>query len=509
MQSQVDNKRIAKNTVALYIRMIIVMLVGLYTSRVVLNALGAVDFGLYTVVGGVVSIFSFIQGSMTASTQRYLTFELGQNNINKLKLVFMTSTYIHLLVAFIILILSETIGLYLFFNKLVIPLERINTAFWVLQISVISTMIRIMYYPLEAVIIAHEKMGAFAYLSILDVCFKLIIAILITISSYDKLLLYAILNLVIVLVMRSITTIYCKHNFAESKYCKKWDKQLFKEMGSFAAWNMWGNIAYVLNNYGFQVLLNTFFGPAINAASTIGSAVSGHISKFSDGFQTAINPQITKTYSNNHMTDMHTLIYRSMKFSCLLLLIIAAPIIIELPLILKLWLKTPPNHTTQFALISLVIGFLNAIKNPINQAISATGNVKYYQTTTGLILILVVPIAYIVLTNGGAPEDAMLTYAIIFLIMDIVGLFFLHKQVSVSLKNCFKQSFLPVMFVIVIGAIIPLTIKKIMPHSILNACFLSLITFISFSISALYFGLSKNERIFVLSKIGRKKNSYI
>ena len=499
-----DNKRIAKNTIALYFRMIFVMLVGLYTSRLVLNALGEVDFGLYTVVGGLIGIFSFIQGSMTASTQRYLSFEIGRNDNERSKMAFMTSTDIHSVIAFIILILSESIGLWLLFNKLVIPPERLTVAFWVFQISIISVMIRIMYYPFEAVIIAHEKMTAFAYLSILDVIFKLIVALLLVNATIDKLWLYAILNFFVVLIMCSVTAVYCRNKFEESKYTRKWDKKLFKEMSSFAGWNMWGNIAYVLNNYGFQVLLNTFFGPAINAASSIGSAVSGHITKFADGFQTALNPQITKTYSIGEMQEMHNLVLRSMKFSLLLLLLIALPIVIELPLILDIWLKIPPKHTFEFACISLILGLLNAVKNPINQAVSATGHVKFYQMATGLILISVVPISYIVLEYGGSPESAMITYAIIFLVMDLVGLCFIQRLINFSLRKCFKVVFIPVLFSLIIGSIIPILIKTVLPHNLVTAFCICLLTFLSMLFSVIFVGLTTNERNFAIMTIKSK-----
>lgn len=496
-----SNKRIAKNTIALYVRMIFVMLVGLYTSRLVLNALGEVDFGLYTVVGGVIGIFSFIQGSMTASTQRYLSFEIGRNNKERLKLSFMTSTYIHSIIAFLILILSESIGLWLFYHKLVIPPDRVTVAFWVFQISIISVMIRIMYYPFEAVIIAHEKMTVFAYLSILDVVFKLFVALLLVNATIDKLWLYAVLNFVVVIIMCLVTAIYCRKHFEESIYSRRWDKGLFKEMSSFAGWNMWGNIAYVLNNYGFQVLLNTFFGPAINAASSIGSAVSGHITKFADGFQTAINPQITKTYATSQLQEMQNLVLRSMKFSTLLLLLIALPIVVELPLILDLWLKIPPKHTIEFACISLVLGLLNAIKNPINQAVSATGQVKYYQIITGLILISVVPFSYVVLKCGGSPESAMITYTILFFVMDLTGLLFIRRLINISVRSCIRSVFIPVMFALIVGSILPVVLKCMLPHSLFIALLISFSAFFSMLFSILYIGLTKDERNYALQLI--------
>ena len=294
-QTSENNKRIAKNTLVLYVRMIFLLCISLFTSRVVLNMLGVEDYGIYNVVGGIVAMFGFLNGSMSSATQRYITFALGKGDMKRLKTVFSTTLQIHTLIAIIIVLLGESIGLWFLYHKMQIPAERMDAAFWVLQCSVVSTVVMIISVPYNSDIIAHEKMSAFAYFSILEALLKLLIAYMLVVSPYDKLVIYAILLLLVEVLLRFCYSIYCNKYFEESKYHHVWDKALFKEMTFFASWSIFGNFASVLFGQGLNILLNVFFGPAINAARGIAVQVQGVIQQFVTNFQMALNPQITNT----------------------------------------------------------------------------------------------------------------------------------------------------------------------------------------------------------------------
>lgn len=310
-----NNKRIAKNTLLLYIRMMLTMAVSLYTSRVVLNTLGVEDFGIYNVVGGVVAMFGFLNGAMATTTQRYITFELGRNDFKQLKKIFNISVSIHAFISIIILILAETIGLWFLYNKMTIPVERIDAALWAYQGSIISTIILIMSVPYNALIIAHEKMSTFAYISVLEAVLKLLIVYMLLIGDFDKLKLYALLMCCIQLIIRFIYGNYCKRHFPETKFQLYKDLKLFNNMLAFAGWNLWGNCASITFTQGVNILLNIFFGPIVNAARGITTQVQGAVNQFSWNFQTALNPQITKSYASGDYIYMHKLIFRSSKFT--------------------------------------------------------------------------------------------------------------------------------------------------------------------------------------------------
>ena len=311
MNNTANNKRIAKNTLLLYFRMLFIMAINLYTSRIVLKILGIEDFGIYNAVGGIVAMFGFLTSAMSISTQRYITYELGKNNLKQLNKIFNTSITIHAVISVIILILAETIGLWFLYNKMTIPIERLNAALWTYQASIASAIILIMSIPYNATIIAHEKMSAFAYISVLEVVLKLAIVYLLLISNFDKLKLYSTLILIVQLIIRIIYGQYCKKHFLETKIHFIKDKSLFKEMLSFAGWNLWGNCAGIASTQGVNILLNIFFGPHINAARGIAVQVQGAVNQFASNFQTAINPQITKSYAQGDYNYMHNLIFSS------------------------------------------------------------------------------------------------------------------------------------------------------------------------------------------------------
>ena len=312
-----NNKRIAKNTLMLYVRMLFSMIVSLFTSRVVLQTLGVEDYGIFNVVGGVITMFTFINAAMVSSTQRYLNFELAKGNSQRLRSVFNTSLQIHGLIAIAIIVLGETLGLWFVLNKLVIPESRMTAALWVYQCSILACSVNIMSAPYNADIIAHEEMSAFAYISILEVSLKLLIVYLLVVSPIDKLIAYAILTLSVQLLIRFIYSHYCHKHFEESYIEFNVNKVLFKEMSGFAGWSFFGNLAAILYTQGLNMMLNIFFGPVVNAARGIAVQVQSAVQQFVSGFQTALNPQITKNYAVGDLEQMHNLMFRLFSFAVL------------------------------------------------------------------------------------------------------------------------------------------------------------------------------------------------
>lgn len=499
-ESQVNNKRIAKNTLLLYFRMMFMMAVQLYTSRVVLNTLGVEDYGIYNVMGGVVAMFGFLNAAMTTSTQRYITYELGKGNYERLRQVFTTSVNIHVIISILVVLLVETIGIWFLNNKMVIPAQRMTAAMWVLQLSVLTTVIAIMSYPYNAAIVAHEKMSAFAYISILEVTLKLVIVYLLTIWSFDKLILYAILIAIIQLSICFCYRAYCYKHFDETKYHFFWDKPLFKEMLSFAGWNLWGNLAAILFTQGLNMLLNVFFGPVVNAARAIAIQVQGAIQQFSVNFQMALNPQITKTYATGQISEMHKLIYRSSKFTFFMLFCLCLPVVIEAPIILEVCLKTVPNYTVIFLRIMIATMIIDSTANPLMVSAAATGNVKVYQSVVGGILLAVLPISYIVLKLGGAPWSVFIVHLIVCCVAYITRLFIIRPLIQLRIRSFVTEVIMRCVMVSAIAIVIPMSAHIFMPQSILTSFAVIVLSVICAAFSSFYFGLDKHEQVLILTK---------
>lgn len=496
-----NNKRIAKNTLLLYFRMLFTMAVSLYTSRVVLNTLGVEDFGIYNVVGGVVAMFGFLNSAMSSSTQRYITFELGKNNFTQLKKVFNTSVSIHAFISIVILILAETIGLWFLYNKMTIPVERMDAALWAYQGAIASTIVLIMSVPYNATIIAHEKMSAFAYISVLEVVLKLLIVYLLLIGDFDKLKLYAVLMFCIQLIIRLIYGHYCKKHFPETKLQLTKDRKLFKEMLGFAGWNLWGNCAYIAFTQGVNILLNMFFGPTVNAARGVAVQVQSAVNQFSSNFQTALNPQITKSYATGDYTYMHKLIFRSSKFTFFLLLFLSLPIQLETETILSIWLANVPEHTVNFLRLILCTTIIDATANPLIISAAATGKVKLYQSVVGGILLAILPISYIVLKLGGNPESVFIVHLSICILAFITRLLLIKPMIQLSLRRYFKEVITKCITVSIIALLPPVFILPLTENSITDFILICLSCIISVSVSTYYMGFDKNEKQFINQKI--------
>ena len=414
-----SNKRIAKNTLLLYFRMLLIIIVGLYTSRVVLNTLGVSDYGIYNVVGGIVAMLAFLNSAMVAASQRFISFELGTGNIERLKKVFCTSVSIHIVLAGIIFLIAETIGLWFVNTHLNIPIERMEAANLVYQCSILTLLLTVVSVPYNSCIVAHEHMKAFAYVSIVEAVLKLLIVYLLLLGNFDKLILYSILVVAVALIIRIIYGIYCKQHFEECTYRFVFDKQLFKEMFAFAGWSVIGNLGFSFKDQGSNIILNLFFGTTVNAARGIALQVNGIISNFSNNFTMALNPQITKQYAAGDMEASVKLVYAGCRYSFFLLLLIAVPVMINIDYLLQLWLGTVPEYTSQFLMLALVAALIDVMARPLVTALQATGRIKVFQITICIIVLCELPLAYFVLYHGGKPYWAM--YPTIFIAL--IGLF--------------------------------------------------------------------------------------
>ena len=492
---------IAKNTIFLFFRMILLMVVSLYTSRVVLATLGIEDYGIYNVVGGFIGMFAFLNGAMSGCTQRFITIALGKEDEQNLKRVFSTCVITHGMIAAVIFLLAETIGLWFVLEKLVIPENRMTTAMIVYQCSIVSTIVMIMSFPYNADIIAHERMSAFAYISIFEAFANLGIVYLLYIVNVDKLALYAVLLMLVKISVIMVYRIYCKRHFFESAFRWLFDKILLKEMLAFTSWNLFGGIAGTLMGQGTNVLLNLFFGPAINAARGVAVQVQSAVQLFATNFQTALNPQMMKSYAAGELQIMHMLLFRSAKFTFMLLLCLMLPLMLEIDMVLGLWLKEVPKYTNIFVCLMLCISIVDAVSNPFMTASAATGRVKIYQFAVGGILLMIVPLAYIPLKLGAEPYTVFIVHLIIAIIAFITRIFIIRKLIDLSIREYLINAIFPCIKVTLLSVFISLAIKFALPNELIYSIMVCIITLIIVSVASYLFGLTDNERHFVLSKV--------
>lgn len=403
-----SNKRIAKNTLLLYVRMILTMAVGLFTSRVIINTLGVNDYGVYNVVGGIVTMISFLNNSMASASQRFISFELGKGNQETIKQVFSTSVSTHLLLALVLFVVAETVGLWFLNAHMNIETSRMTAANWVYQCSIISLMLTIVSVPYNACIIAHEHMKAYAYISILEVILKLLIVYLLLIISHDKLIIYAVLVLIVALIVRIIYSMYCKYYFKECIYSfDTFDKRIFRDMFSFVGWNLLGTSSFVFKNQGANIVLNLFFGTAINAARGIAFQVNAVITSFSNNFLMALKPQITKQYAEGNIERSISLVYAGCRYSTFLMMLISIPFMINMDYLLRLWLGIVPPYTSIFLQFTLAAALFRTMELPLITATYATGKIRLSQLIIAVTNFSEIPIVYILLKAGGAPYTAM------------------------------------------------------------------------------------------------------
>ena len=508
-QTSDNNKRIAKNTLLLYFRMLFMMVVSLYTSRVILNALGVEDFGIYNVVGGVVAMFTVISGSLSAAISRFITYELGKGDQSKLNKIFSASVTIQLLLSLRIVILIESVGVWFLNTKMTIPVDRMAAANWVLQFSIITFVVNLISVPYNAAIIAHEKMSAFAYISILEAMGKLAIAFLIMWSPIDKLIYYAILMCTVAIIVRFTYGHYCKKHFAECTYHFHWDKDILKQMFGFAGWNFIGASSTILRDQGGNIILNMFFGPSVNAARGIANQVNGAITGFVQNFMTALNPQITKSYAYGNYGYMMTLVFQGARLSFYMLLLLSLPVLVNTHYILVIWLKLVPEHAVLFVQLILVFAMCESISNPLITAMLATGKIRNYQIVVGGMQLLNLPISYWCLQCGCIPESILIVAICISLGCLAARLFMLRNMIGLSIVLYVKDVILNILVVAAISVIIPYILTKYMSESFVTFVIISLLTVTCTIIAELCVGCSSEERLFIKDKISKVTKRFV
>lgn len=499
---QSNSSRIAKNTLYLYLRSFITLLISLYTSRIVLEVLGVEDYGIYNVVGGVIGMLSFLNTSMASTYQRYFNYEMGRNNEKGVADFFKSSLATQLLYAVIIVLIAESLGLWFLGNKLIISPERMDAARWIFQISIISFTLTIFQAPFNALIISYEKMGIFAYISILDSVLKLLIVLVLPLLAGDKLIVYGILTLCIVLIDSIIYLVVCKKNFSACQLSFDWDRSRIRSLLGFGAWGMLGSLAYTLKSQGLNITLNMFFGPIVNAARGIAYQVLNAVEQFITGFQTSFRPQLVKSYAEGDYQYMYKLYYSATKLSFFLMWCLSLPIIIETPAILRLWLgANVPEYTVVFTRLILLTALVSAYANPTSAIAYATGRIKKFNIWVSSLNLLIVPIAYVFLKLGFGPASAMVVSLIMTVLVQIVRLFVLKSLLPFSVWEYVRYVVGPTLSVLFLSLISTWGFAKLLDSGFVSClcnCGFAIFSVIGF---AYIIGLNKDEKRMMIARL--------
>lgn len=496
-----NNKRIAKNTLALYLRMFIAMFIGLYTSRIILQQLGIVDYGIYEVVGGVVSMFGFLNGTLTAGTQRFLTYALGLGDADKVRLTFSTAFNIHLILSFIVGLLIFSVGTYLISSKLVIPTDKLDAAYFSLYCCTIISVLTITQAPYTGLVIAHERMNIYAYISILETLLKLGIAFLLPLGDIDKLKLYAFLMLLVQIITIFSYRIYCRKSFKECRISYQIDLELAKNIGSFSGWNIIGSISNVMAVQGFGIILNLFFGPVINTAQGLANKVNALCSQFISSFQSAINPQIVKYYATNQKEEMIHLLYNNLRLSGVMILLVVVPFFSEIDFLLDLWLGHYPEQTILFSRIILIQAVIIAMYNPLVMAIFATGKMKIPNILAGGVQLLILPIAYIMLFFNIKLQWILITSLLPWILAAFIDVCLLKRYIGLSILGYFRNSYMIVIPIGVIMLIIPYILNLYIEQGWPRLIYTTLSSILVCCILSYKFALSPAMRQMLIGKI--------
>lgn len=496
-----NNKRIAKNTFFLYFRSIILMGVALYTSRIVLQALGIEDYGIYNIVGGVVAMFSILSSTLSSASQRFITYALGGNDFNNIKKVFSTCITLHIVLGIIVVILLEVIGVWFLNTQLNIPEQRLEIAHWVFQLSIITFFINVISVPYNAIIIAHERMSAFAYISIIDGLLKLGIAFSIQFINFDKLLLFAILHAVEAIAIRVIYSQYCIRNFAETRnILLRIDKQLFKNMFSFSGWNLIGSGALVLRNQGIDILINIFFGISVNAAKGICNQVQSAVHQFVGNFTSSVTPQLTKSIAQKDFNRTKTLLIHGSRFAFFMMMIFALPLMTYSNEILSIWLVKVPDYTAEMVNLVMIYLLSDSMSRFCINTLLAFGDIRNFQVTIGGIKLLTLPITYIFLKFGGDPLTGLWVNILLEFICTVFRLLFIKHKLEFSISTYFYKVFIPCWTTFAIAYILNICIYFYILNNVYLGCCISLfITIICIGIF-----LNKNERSLIVNFLNKK-----
>lgn len=504
MDNSQNTKRIAKNTLMLYVRMFVTMLISLYTSRVILASLGVEDYGIYNVVGGIVGMFGVITSAMNIAISRFITFELGKGDEDRLKRVFSTAITIQLIISLIIVILSETVGLWYLNNVMVIPADRMTAARWCYQFSIITCVIGLVAVPYNSAVIAHEKMSVFAFMGILGAGITLLVAFLIGHNPFDRLVFYGLLLMLVSLLTQQIYMWYCLRHFKETRFRIIIDKEMLKPMFGFAGWTFLGTSAYILRVQGSNLLLNYYFNPIVNAARGVANSVNNAVASFSGNFATALNPQITKSYASEDYHYLNNLIFRGARLTVYLLLFVSAPLLLNTQFVLGVWLKEVPEHAVFFTQLVLISSIVEMVSGSLITSIVATGKVKYYYITIGIVETMNVPVSWILLHLGCIPETVMIVDIAIAHLSFAAKLYFAKQLVNIDTLAFMKKVYLNILTVTVIGFVLPIMSRYSIPEGWLNFFVTSTVCVLSMGCSMLFVGCSRNERQFIFEFVKRK-----
>ena len=511
MNTNANSSRIAKNTLFLYFRMLLVMGVSLYTSRVVLHALGVVDFGLNNIIAGIIVIFSFINNSLSTATSRFLTFELGKKEGQNIKNVFASAFLSHFLLAAVVLVLAETVGLYVVNNVLVIPQDRLFACNIIYHITVISTCLNLTQTPANAMIISHERMNVYAYLGIALALSRLMIAFAITYTPLDKLILMNVLSGVVSVLIIIFTYAYCYRCFEnEIKISFAPDKSLLKPMLCFTTWSLIGSTAYMLKNQGINILINIFFGPVVNAANAIAYKVDAAVMGFISNFSTALNPQITKTYAAKEYESMKNLIFSGGKFSFFLMMILCIPLILETEYILKLWLgDNIPEFSIIMTQLVLMLSMVESFTYSIGCAVQASGNIRNYQLVISGLTLMNFPISFLAYHLGAPPYAALAISIGISSTTLMLRMYFIKVLLSIPPLEYIQKVFIKAALSLTLSIPLPYLLVKELPQGFSRFILCLIVSTFIIGIVVWFFGASRSERTYIKNAIKKKLGKQI
>lgn len=477
------------------------MCISLFTSRLILEALGVDNYGIYNVVGGFVSMFSIISGSLSASVSRYLTYGLGKGDMKQLKILFSTSINVQIILSVIIIIVGETIGIWYINHEMNLPPHRLYAANWVLQCSIATFVLNLLSTPYSACIVAHEKMGIYAYFSIIEVLLKLGFVYYLFITNFDKLITYAVCLAGIALIMRFIYYIYCRRKFEECSYQFCYEKQILKEMTGFAWWSFFGNTAYIFNTQGVNMAINSFFGVAFNAARGIVVQAEGAIMQLVNNFTMAFNPQITKSYAEGNKDYMFSLMCRGTKFSIFLFLYLFIPFEYCADTILGLWLKNVPPYAPLFLRLSLLNSMVMLLGSPFLTGILATGNIKHYEIAITIIGCLVFPVTLVTYYLGAPVQSSYIVFFIIYNFLIWIRMVYVKKLLNFPLSRFTKDVYLPIIWCTLVALLVPFIAYWYIDPGLIRFVCILLVSLIWTSLTIYFLGLDSKERDLVISKV--------
>ena len=502
--------KIVKNTLYLYIRQLFTLFLSLYTSRLTLLVLGVTDFGIFAAIGGVTAFLAIVTSSLSNSTQRFLTFSIGKSDIGLLNKTYISSIEIHLVLSFILLFLAETIGLYFFSVKMVIPEDRIDIAFWVYQLSIFTSIVSIITAPHSAELVAHEDMGYFALFMVLESVLKLLSIIFLSVITVDKLLLYSVFVFLLQVLIRGLIVIFCRRNYQECRIALCFDKKLCKSMIGLTSWTFVQNLGVMGFIQGTNILLNMFFGPVVNAAYSISFQAYWGVRNFTSSFQLASNPQIVKLYSQNNLNEMKLLVIRVCKFSFYLVFLLSFPIIMNSNVILTIWLKEVPAHTQYFFVLLLVFSYIDVMAFPLDVAAQATGNIKKYSIICFCFYLVILLVSYVFFVRGSIPESIIYIAMVVSFICILTRVFLLNRIIGLSIGEFLRDAlYRPILTILIICPIV-LFVKYIMGNLSIWSSVVYFISIFVYGVCIVYLcGLEKDEKVVVrgyISSFLRKIN---